>query len=82
MFHSSKTGIARCGLEFERLYLSPSGSFPAQARLALNGSHCGDIMRWQVGLRFKERAIIKLKYASLAISRPMLQDWDFPVKPT
>jgi len=41
--------------------LAPSQSFPGEARLAANGSACGDIEAWSVGLRMKERAIVKLK---------------------
>ena len=41
--------------------LAPSQSFPGEARLAANGSECRDIEGWSVGLRMKERAIVKLK---------------------
>lgn len=41
--------------------LAPSQTFPAQARIAANGSACRDIEAWSVGLRMKERAIVKLK---------------------
>ena len=41
--------------------LAPSQTFPGEARLAANGSACGDIEAWSVGLRMKERAIVKLK---------------------
>lgn len=41
--------------------LSPNAAVPAEARLALNGSACTDIIGWKAGLRFKERAIVKLK---------------------
>lgn len=41
--------------------LSPVSSTPGEARLAANGSQCGDIASWAVGLRFKERAIAKLR---------------------
>lgn len=41
--------------------LSPGLSTPAEARLAANGSACEEIARWEVGLRFKERAIVKLR---------------------
>jgi len=41
--------------------LAPSQSFPGEARLSANGSACGDIEAWSVGLRMKERAIVKLK---------------------
>jgi hypothetical protein len=41
--------------------LAPSQTFPAEARLAANGTACGDIEAWSVGLRMKERAIVKLK---------------------
>lgn len=55
--------------------LRPSASFPAQARLAANGSDCGDIERWEVGLRFKERAIIKLKSVILTtFMQPLYHD--------
>jgi len=41
--------------------LAPSRVSPGEARLAANGSACGDIEAWAVGLRMKERAIVKLK---------------------
>jgi hypothetical protein len=41
--------------------LAPSRVFPGEARMAANGSACGDIQGWAVGLRMKERAIVKLK---------------------
>lgn len=41
--------------------LAPGQVHPAEARLAMNGSSCGEIVRWEVGLRFKERAVIKLR---------------------
>jgi hypothetical protein len=41
--------------------LSPGLSTLAEARLAGNGTACNEIDRWEVGLRFKERAIIKLR---------------------
>nr|XP_031857950.1 uncharacterized protein CI109_006662 [Kwoniella shandongensis]KAA5525022.1 hypothetical protein CI109_006662 [Kwoniella shandongensis] len=53
--------------------LTPGVVHPAEARLAVNGSDCGDIQRWDVGLRFKERAIVKMKTKNIS---------DFPVKPT
>lgn len=46
--------------------LSPSQVFPGEARLAANGSECGDIVAWAVGLRLKERAIVKLKSVGTA----------------
>ncbi|KAE8542879.1 hypothetical protein D1P53_000942 [Cryptococcus gattii VGV] len=52
--------------------LAPGQVHPAEARLAMNGTSCGEIVRWEVGLRFKERAIIKLR--SKAVD-------DFPTKP-
>ena len=42
--------------------LSPGKVFPADARLAANGSACGDIVQWNVGMRLKERAIIKKRF--------------------
>jgi hypothetical protein len=41
--------------------LYPGAKVPAEARLAVNGSACGDIVGWEAGLRYKERAIIKMK---------------------
>jgi hypothetical protein len=41
--------------------LSPGVVVPAETRLVLNGSACGDVVKWEAGLRFKERAIIKRK---------------------
>jgi hypothetical protein len=34
---------------------------PAETRLVLNGTECGDVEGWEVGLRLKERAIIKMR---------------------
>ncbi|WWD00315.1 hypothetical protein V866_007226 [Kwoniella sp. B9012] len=55
--------------------LRPSSVIPAETRLSANGSDCKDIEKWEVGLRFKERAILKLKSKSLNTN-------DFPKKPT
>ena len=41
--------------------LYPGAKIPAEARLAVNGSACGDIVGWEAGLRYKERAIIKMR---------------------
>ncbi|WVQ97749.1 hypothetical protein IAU59_004863 [Kwoniella sp. CBS 9459] len=41
--------------------LRPGTVIPAEARLAVNGTACGDIFGWDVGLRFKERAIAKIR---------------------
>lgn len=41
--------------------LSPDQVIPGEARLSANGSDCGEIAGWAVGLRFKERAIVKLR---------------------
>lgn len=41
--------------------LTPGSVIPAEARLAVNGSACEDVVKWEVGLRYKERAIIKRK---------------------
>jgi hypothetical protein len=41
--------------------LSPNSIVPGEARLAANGTGCMDIASWSVGLRFKERAIIKIR---------------------
>lgn len=45
--------------------LSPGKAIPADARLAANGSACGDIVKWEVGMRLKERALIKMKCAAV-----------------
>lgn len=49
--------------------LSPSSVVPAEMRLAANGTECGDIVGMKVGLRLKERAIVKLKYRSSPTQR-------------
>jgi len=41
--------------------LIPGHSIPAETRLWMNGSACGDVVRWEVGMRMLERAIIKIK---------------------
>jgi len=42
--------------------LFPGAIVPAEARLAANGSACVDIVGWEAGLRYKERAIVKMKW--------------------
>lgn len=65
--------------------LSPGKVLPADARLAANGSACGDIVKWEVGMRLKERALIKIKSArswrrfSKLIGRA--KGVEFPVEP-
>lgn len=51
--------------------LQPDATIPAEARLALNGSSCNEVIGWQTGLRFKERTIVKLKYAPICLHRPL-----------
>ena len=41
--------------------LSPAAVFPAEARLSANGSDCSDIVKWEVGLRLKERGYVRLQ---------------------
>ena len=41
--------------------LYPGAKLPADARLSLNGTECGDVVGWSVGLRLKERATVKMK---------------------
>jgi len=41
--------------------LSPAAVFPAEARLSANGSDCSDIVKWEVGLRLKERGFVRLQ---------------------
>ncbi|GJN90376.1 hypothetical protein Rhopal_003387-T1 [Rhodotorula paludigena] len=41
--------------------LSPNVVVPGDARLVLNGTDCADVRRWTVGLRLKERAVVKLR---------------------
>jgi hypothetical protein len=40
--------------------LEPKMRATGQARLLANGSDCKDIVSWGVGLRFKERAVVRL----------------------
>jgi hypothetical protein len=42
--------------------LSPNSIIPGEARLAANGTGCVDMISWSVGLRYKERAIIKIRF--------------------
>jgi hypothetical protein len=42
--------------------LYPGLSTSADARLYLNGTECDQISRWEVGLRFKERSILRFAY--------------------
>lgn len=51
--------------------LIPGTEVPGDTRLALNGTGCHDIVKWELGLRHKERAIIKMSN----------DDVEFPVKP-
>lgn len=39
--------------------LYPGAKIPGDARLAMNGTECDQVVKWQVGLRYLERAIIK-----------------------
>jgi hypothetical protein len=39
--------------------LYPGLSTPADARLRLNGTDCDQVTEWQVGLRYKERSILR-----------------------
>lgn len=41
--------------------LIPGHSIPAETRLWMNGTGCGDVVKWEVGLRMLERAIIKIR---------------------
>ena len=47
--------------------LSPGRVIPADARLAANGSACGDVIKWEVGMRLVERALIKMKWVIHAL---------------
>ena len=42
--------------------LIPGHTIPAETRLNMNGSACKDVIGWEMGMRMKERAIIKIKY--------------------
>lgn len=44
--------------------LTPDTVLPADARLAANGSACGEITKWEVGMRLKERALIKKRFVA------------------
>ncbi|WWC67721.1 uncharacterized protein I206_101633 [Kwoniella pini CBS 10737] len=52
--------------------LQPSTTIPGETRLSANGSDCANIIKWEIGLRFKERAIIKIKNKDID---------SFPVRP-
>ena len=39
--------------------ISPGTHLPADARLSLNGTECDQVVKWEAGVRFIERAIIK-----------------------
>lgn len=41
--------------------LAPGTDIPAQARLVQNGTQCIHMSKVQIGLRFKERALVKMK---------------------
>jgi hypothetical protein len=41
---------------------------PGETRLWLNGTGCRDIERWELGLRLKERAIVKMRYVRVMLS--------------
>ncbi|OCF30469.1 hypothetical protein I316_07905 [Kwoniella heveanensis BCC8398] len=53
--------------------LKPDSVIPAEARLAVNGSACGDIVGWDVGLRFKERAIVKIRSKNTELPKRPIQ---------
>lgn len=40
--------------------LSPNLLSTADARLIVNGTDCVDLVRWEVGLRLKERSIVRV----------------------
>lgn len=40
--------------------LLPSQIQPAQARWSLNGSDCSEFVKAEVGLRFRERSLVKI----------------------
>jgi hypothetical protein len=48
--------------------LIPGHQIPGETRLWLNGTGCRDIERWELGLRLKERAIVKMRYVSAMLS--------------
>lgn len=41
--------------------LAPGISVPGEVRLAMNGSDCGDVVGWSVGLTMMERGVMKTK---------------------
>lgn len=41
--------------------LQPGATIPAEVRVTMNGSMCGDIKGWSVGLQMKERGLLKVK---------------------
>jgi hypothetical protein len=42
--------------------LIPGHQIPGETRLWVNGTGCKDIELWELGLRLKERAIVKVRY--------------------
>ena len=52
--------------------LRPIGVFDGDARLRFHGSSCAELERWSVGLRLKERAVVRVKFV---LSLPTLLSW-------
>jgi hypothetical protein len=44
--------------------LLPGHQIPGETRLWVNGTGCRDIESWELGLRLKERAIVKVRYVT------------------
>lgn len=66
--------------------LIPGHQIPGETRLWVNGTGCKDIELWELGLRLKERAIVKVRYVFLHTKRTEVlktRDYnvDFPLKP-
>lgn len=51
--------------------LIPGTEMPGETRLAMNGTDCKDIVKWELGLRYQERAVIKMRYVSRLTQQPL-----------
>jgi hypothetical protein len=69
--------------------LIPGHQIPGETRLWVNGTGCKDIELWELGLRLKERAIVKVRYVfphievekRTEVLKRRDYNVDFPLKP-
>ncbi|GAA6038795.1 hypothetical protein JCM8097_002894 [Rhodosporidiobolus ruineniae] len=47
--------------------LRPNVVLPGDARLVANGTDCADIVEWSVGLRLRERGVVKLRASDVEV---------------